>query len=98
MSGKQDYNFSSSSTELSPPVRRHLVNVYLTLAAMCAIATASSRVGDYLGVAGSSLGSLGAIVSVTMFRLTPINSRRRWSLLGVMYHYVNFFYLFVAYL
>lgn len=89
MSGKQDYHYSGSSSSsndnraLSRPVRRHLVHVYLTLAVMCAIATAGSRVGDYLGVAGSSIGSLGALTSVSMFRYTPINSRRRWTLLGV---------------
>lgn len=90
MSEKQDHYYSSqgsssssSSTALSRPVRRHLVNVYLTLAAMCAIATAGSRVGDYLGVAGSTMGSLGAFASVSMFRFTPVNSRRRWTLLGV---------------
>jgi hypothetical protein len=88
MSGKQDYysssqSASSSSTALSRPVRRHLVNVYLTLAAMCAIATIGSRVGDYLGPGSSTLGSLGAVGSVTMFRFTSMNSRRRWALLAV---------------
>lgn len=85
MSEKQQYYASESSSQaLSRPVQRHLVNVYLTLAAMCAIATAGSRVGDYLGVAGSTVGSLGAVASVSMFRFTPINSRRRWTLLGVI--------------
>jgi hypothetical protein len=91
MSGKQHYQYSSSSSgssssnskTLSRPVRQHLVNVYLTLAAMCAIATAGSRIGDYLGASGSSIGSLGAVASVSMFRFTPINSLRRWTLLGV---------------
>ncbi|KAI8084077.1 inhibitor of apoptosis-promoting Bax1-domain-containing protein [Gilbertella persicaria] len=85
MSGKQDYygsNSSSSSNALSRPVRRHLVNVYLTLAAMCAIATVGTQVGEYLGPAGSTLGSLGTIGSVSMFRFTSPNSTSRWSLLG----------------
>ncbi|CEP18000.1 hypothetical protein [Parasitella parasitica] len=60
MSEKQQYfgsssSHSSASTTLSRPVRRHLVNVYLTLAAMCAIATAGTQVGDYLGAAGSPI-------------------------------------------
>ena len=85
MSGKQQYYSSeSSSTTLTRPVRRHLVNVYLTLAAMCAIATAGFRAGDYLGVAGSTVGSLGAVASVSLFRYTAINSRSRWSLLLVV--------------
>lgn len=85
MSQKQHHYASESSNNqaLSRPVRRHLVHVYLTLAAMCAIATAGSQMGDYLGVAGSTVGSLGAVASVSMFRFTPINSRRRWTLLGV---------------
>ncbi|GAA5803582.1 hypothetical protein HPULCUR_009065 [Helicostylum pulchrum] len=88
MSGKRDYYYnsagsSSSGTTITRPVRRHLVNVYLTLAAMCAIAAAGSQVGEYLGPNGSTLGSLGAIGSVTMFRFTSINSRRRWALLAL---------------
>lgn len=90
MSGKRDYYYSeqsssssSSSTTLTRPVRRHLVNVYLTLAAMCAIATIGSQVGDYFGPSSSTLGSLGAVGSVTMFRYTSMNSRRRWGLLAV---------------
>ncbi|KAI8972102.1 inhibitor of apoptosis-promoting Bax1-domain-containing protein [Pilobolus umbonatus] len=86
MSEKRDYYYSSSSssnvTTLSRPVRRHLVNVYLTLAAMCAIATLSSQYGDQLGMAGSSLGSAGAVGSVLGFRMSPVGSRRRWALLG----------------
>lgn len=88
MSGKRDYYYnsagsSSSGTTITRPVRRHLVNVYLTLAAMCAIAAAGSQVGDYLGPNGSTLGSLGAVGSVSMFRFTSINSRSRWALLAV---------------
>ncbi|KAG2208696.1 hypothetical protein INT47_007795 [Mucor saturninus] len=91
MSGKRDYYYSdqnnsssssSSSTALTRPVRRHLVNVYLTLAAMCAIATIGSQVSNYFGPSSSTLGSLGAVGSVTMFRYTSINSRRRWALLA----------------
>ena len=87
MSEKQQYFGSSSSNSntnsLSRPVRRHLVNVYLTLAAMCAIATAGTQVGDYLGAAGSPIGTLGAFTSASMFRYTAPRSRNRWALLGV---------------
>ncbi|KAK4515578.1 uncharacterized protein ATC70_010529 [Mucor velutinosus] len=86
MSEKQQYFDSSSSQSnsntLSRPVRRHLVNVYLTLAAMCAIATAGTQVGDYLGAAGSPIGTLGAFTSVSMFRYTAPRSRNRWALLA----------------
>ncbi|OAD03832.1 hypothetical protein MUCCIDRAFT_163374 [Mucor lusitanicus CBS 277.49] len=73
MSEKQQYFGASSSSSqsnsntLSRPVRRHLVNVYLTLAAMCAIATAGTQVGDYLGAAGSPIAP---------------RSRNRWALLA----------------
>lgn len=89
MSEKQQYFGASSSSSqsnsntLSRPVRRHLVNVYLTLAAMCAIATAGTQVGDYLGAAGSPIGTLGAFTSVSMFRYTAPRSRNRWALLAV---------------
>ncbi|OBZ88396.1 putative Bax inhibitor 1 [Choanephora cucurbitarum] len=89
MSGKQHYygDYSNRDTNenqnaLSRPVRRHLVHVYLALAAMCAIATVGTQVGEYLGPAGSTLGSLGAIGSVSTFRFTAPNSTSRWSLLG----------------
>ncbi|KAI8645784.1 inhibitor of apoptosis-promoting Bax1-domain-containing protein [Parasitella parasitica] len=88
MSDKQQYfgsssSQSSSSNALSQPVRRHLVNVYLTLAAMCAIATAGTQVGDYLGAAGSPIGTLGAFTSASMFRYTAPRSRNRWVLLAL---------------
>lgn len=86
MSGKREhYSSTSSSNALSRPVRRHLVNVYLTLAAMCAIAAASTQVGDYLGAVGSPIGSVGAVASVSMFRYTAPNSRNRWALLAVSF-------------
>ena len=83
MSGKQHYygDYSNRDTNenqnaLSRPVRRHLVHVYLALAAMCAIATVGTQVGEYLGSAGSTLGSLGAIGSVSTFRFTDRKSTR----------------------
>jgi hypothetical protein len=91
MSQKQQYfgspSSSSNTNTLSQPVRRHLVNVYLTLAAMCAIATAGTQVGDYLGAAGSPIGTLGAFTSVSMFRYTTPRSRNRWALLGVSIYF-----------
>jgi hypothetical protein len=69
---------------ISRPVRRHLIHVYLALAAMCAVATAGSATGDaLLGSAGTAVGSLGAVASVSMFRFTPMHSRSRWGLLFV---------------
>jgi hypothetical protein len=93
MSEKQEYYGSSSSSSnsntLSRPVRRHLVHVYLTLAAMCAIATAGTQVGNYIGPAGSPIGSIGAITSVSMFRYTSANSRNRWALLAVSFFFLE---------
>ncbi|KAI8358538.1 inhibitor of apoptosis-promoting Bax1-domain-containing protein [Blakeslea trispora] len=89
MSGKQHYyggysgeNTSSNENTLSRPVQRHLVHVYLALAAMCAIATVGTQVGDYLGPGSSALGSVGVIGSATTFRFTTPNSTSRWALLG----------------
>ncbi|KAI7908295.1 inhibitor of apoptosis-promoting Bax1-domain-containing protein [Cokeromyces recurvatus] len=83
MSGKQHYNwdYNNNSNSLSRPVRRHLINVYLTLAAMCAIATMSTQVGNYLGLLSSPISSIGAVASASMFRFTMPNSRNRWILL-----------------
>ncbi|KAI8991300.1 inhibitor of apoptosis-promoting Bax1-domain-containing protein [Mycotypha africana] len=77
------YNSSSSSNSnlISRPVRRHLLHVYLTLAAMSAIATMSTQLGDYLGPVGSTIGSLGTVLSILLFRFTAPNSRNRWALL-----------------
>ncbi|KAI9279981.1 inhibitor of apoptosis-promoting Bax1-domain-containing protein [Sporodiniella umbellata] len=78
-------NFYKPTTQanntLTQPVRRHLVNVYLTLAAMCAIATMSSQWGGRFGPNGSSIGSIGAVASGTMIRYTSFNSASRWALL-----------------
>ncbi|RCH92764.1 hypothetical protein CU097_006703 [Rhizopus azygosporus] len=86
MSEKPNHYYYNSSNynnnnALSRPVRRHLVNVYLTLAAMCAIATFGSHIGDYLGPSGTSIGSVGALGSMSMIRFTSINSNNRWGLL-----------------
>jgi hypothetical protein len=95
MSEKQEYYGSSSSSSssnsnaLSRPVRRHLVHVYLTLAAMCAIATAGTQAGDYFGPVGSPIGSIGAVASVSMFRYTAPSSRNRWALLAVSIIWLN---------
>ncbi|RCH77854.1 hypothetical protein CU098_005253, partial [Rhizopus stolonifer] len=72
---------AQTNNVISHPVRRHLVNVYLTLAAMCAIAAMSSQMGNYFGPNGSSIGSIGAVASGTMIRYTSFNSTSRWALL-----------------
>jgi hypothetical protein len=88
MSGPYKHSHYTSTQDdqrtISRPVRRHLIHVYLALAAMCAVATAGSATGDaLLGSAGTTVGSLGAVASVSMFRFTPMHSRSRWGLLFV---------------
>ncbi|CAO3658275.1 unnamed protein product [Rhizopus stolonifer] len=77
---------AQTNNVISRPVRRHLVNVYLTLAAMCAIAAMSSQMGNYFGPNVSSIGSIGAVASGTMIRYTSFNSTSRWALLLVSFY------------
>lgn len=82
-SWKPEQNFSSHN-EISRPVQRHLVNVYLVLAGMLGLAAFGSTLN--VGAASGGMLETGVVLG-SVFGIRHLNpeNRLRWLLLGVIH-------------